>query len=91
MYLVLIAFGVIVAFNMELHIGEKIIYFLDKISYGIFLNHTACIVIYTTFFRRDHFEKYNVLFVLSYVIMVVLLSIITYGFSKKLVRLLGES
>ena len=77
-HLLLIAIGVAIAFNTELPFESKVLAFLDKISYSVFLNH----VIFRAYIMPKFFDSLSAKVIVIYVIAVTAFSIVMYYLSR---------
>lgn len=83
-HLLLISVGVAIAFNTQLPFESKILAFLDKISYSVFLNH----VIFRAYIMPMFFDSLSAKVIVIYIVVVTAFSIVMYYLSRLLLRLL---
>ncbi|SFN58537.1 Peptidoglycan/LPS O-acetylase OafA/YrhL, contains acyltransferase and SGNH-hydrolase domains [Pseudobutyrivibrio sp. UC1225] len=80
-HLLLISIGVAIAFNTKLPFESKLLAFLDKISYSIFLNH----VIFRAYIMPKYFESLSAKVIVIYIIAVTAFSIVMYYLSRLMI------
>lgn len=86
LYIFLISIGVIAGFNTDLPFWNKIINFLDKISYSLYLNH----IIFRTYIMPQLFYDLSWESIFVYVVVVTVFSIFAYYFVNLMIKCLKK-